>query len=293
MVSTVDTAPHIVDPKNPGAVDEIIHLGDHWEEQGLRANKSEILELNKEVNRLFQRAYSYLRAAKIFLDEVESYYYDSGALDFAALNKLALDVIHDIFTGRPVLHRKPKDRHLFATAITPDGAINYIETIVGNLQKRYIIKGDDGTGKSTLIQRIADAALMHGYDIEAYHCALEPDKLDHVVIPALSVAVVTEVEPHYYEPKKNDQVINTMSYLRVNLNDDFAGERRTAREMYRQSFNHAVQFLARAKHAHDEMERFYVPNMKFNEINARRQEILERILKLAEDRGSKKDLKEV
>lgn len=30
------TAPHVVDPKNPGAVDEIINLGDFWDEEGIR-----------------------------------------------------------------------------------------------------------------------------------------------------------------------------------------------------------------------------------------------------------------
>jgi hypothetical protein len=28
-----------VDPKNPGAVDEIINLGDFWDEEGIRKNK--------------------------------------------------------------------------------------------------------------------------------------------------------------------------------------------------------------------------------------------------------------
>ena len=35
-IALVDgTAPHIVDPKNPGAVDEIINLGDYWDEGNL------------------------------------------------------------------------------------------------------------------------------------------------------------------------------------------------------------------------------------------------------------------
>ncbi|WP_073166815.1 hypothetical protein [Desulfofundulus australicus] len=50
------TTPHVVDPKNPGAVDEIVHLGDHWNEEGLRAHKKEILALNQEIGRLFKRA---------------------------------------------------------------------------------------------------------------------------------------------------------------------------------------------------------------------------------------------
>lgn len=33
------TAPHVVDPKNPGAVDEIINLGDFWNNEELKKHK--------------------------------------------------------------------------------------------------------------------------------------------------------------------------------------------------------------------------------------------------------------
>lgn len=59
------TAPHVVDPKNPGAVDEIIHLGDYWNEEGIRKNRDQILLVNKAVGKLFGRAYRYLKAAKL------------------------------------------------------------------------------------------------------------------------------------------------------------------------------------------------------------------------------------
>jgi hypothetical protein len=39
------TAPHIVDPRHPGAVDEIIHLGSFWNEAGMRRNKDPIIKL--------------------------------------------------------------------------------------------------------------------------------------------------------------------------------------------------------------------------------------------------------
>lgn len=48
------TAPHVVDPKNPGAVDEIIHLGDFWDEEKMRENKEAVLKSNARVGRLFK-----------------------------------------------------------------------------------------------------------------------------------------------------------------------------------------------------------------------------------------------
>jgi hypothetical protein len=45
----------------------------------------------------------------------------------------------------------------------------------------------------------------------------------------------------------------------------------------------AVDFIYRAKKTHDEMETFYIPNMNFADIEARRQKVLARILELAEE----------
>jgi len=280
------TAPHILDPKNPGAVDEIIHLGDYWNEDGLRANKRQIISCNKEVNRLFKHAYSYLAAAKLFLDEVESYYQDTGALDVASLDRLVLDLIHDIFKGKINKGHPPKIRRLFATAITPEGEVSHLETIVGNLKKRYVIDGDDGTGKTTLVKRILDATLMRGYDVEAYHCALEPTKIDHLVIPALDTAIINTVEPHFYHPKESDTVIDTMEFVNPVLSKTYLNERQIAREMYRKCFDQAVWFIAKAKEMHDEMEKYYAPNMNFADINKKREETLERILQFAREAKS-------
>lgn len=277
------TAPHVVDPKHPGAVDTIIHLGDHWSEEGIKANKQEILAVNKEVGRLFRRAYSYLAGAKLFLDEVKAYYLENDALHQGKIDKLALELTHEIFEGKTLPNDSPKARHLFATAITPMGPESHLETIVGHLDKRYIIKGDDGTGKNTLVNRLMDAALMRGYDVEAYHCALDPALVDHLVVPALSIAVINDVEPHHYLPKNGDSVVDTNICVNPVKDETLLAERNTAREMYRRCMTEAVSFISRAKQKHDEMEKFYVPFMNFDEINARRDDIMARILEMAEE----------
>lgn len=285
-VALIDgTAPHIVDPRNPGAVDEIIHLGDHWNEAGLRAHKREIVALNREIKRLFNRAYAYLEAANLFLNEVRTYYRDTGALDIAALDRLVLDLIHEIFVPEPRLDKSSRIRRLFATAITPDGPVSHLETIVGHLKKRYILTGDDGTGKGTIVNRLLDAAQMRGYDVEAYHCALDPMRVDHIVLPELGVAVINNVEPHFYAAQEGDTVIDTGQLVDVGVDSFFGEERNVARFMYRRCLEQAVRFINRAKKRHDEMESYYIPNMNFADIEARRQLVANRILEIAAELG--------
>ncbi len=275
------TSPHVVDPKNPGAVDEIIHLGDHWNEQGLRENKQEILSRNKELGRLFKHAYTYLAGAKLFLEEVASYYMESGAFNVGAFDRLVLELIHEIFEGKPRLTDNPKARRLFATAITPDGPVSHLNTIVGNLDKRYLINGDDGTGKNVLVRRLMEAALARGYNVTAFHCALNPKLIDHLVIHELSLAIINNVEPHIYPPQQGDTVIDTMNCVDPVINEAYLVEKGAARGMYRQCMEQAVSFINRAKKTHDEMEKYYVPYMDFDAINARREKILHKILESA------------
>ncbi len=289
-VAMIDgTAPHIVDPKNPGAVDEIIHLGDYWDLDGMVRNKEPIMRLNREVGRLFRRAYGYLASANIYLRQIESYYQETGALDVGGLNRLTMDLIAQIFGAGPTGNKRPYERHLFATAITPDGPVNYLESIVGRLNRRYIINGDDGTGKTTLVQRVAEAATLNGYDTEVYHCALDPDRVDHLVIPGLSVALINGVEPHYYQAQANDVVIDTGDFVDKYIDLSLQEEREVARDMYRKSFDIAVRFINRAKQTHDEMEKYYVPNMNFAAIEKRRLEVRDRVLALAKTRAVAED----
>jgi hypothetical protein len=57
------TSPHIVDPINPGAVDSIIHLGDYWDEDGIRKNRDALISNNERIKSIFARVYNYLAAA--------------------------------------------------------------------------------------------------------------------------------------------------------------------------------------------------------------------------------------
>lgn len=57
------TAPHERDAVIPGAIDELINLGDNWEAKWLKAQRQKILELTKEKKNAYKAAYSYLKIA--------------------------------------------------------------------------------------------------------------------------------------------------------------------------------------------------------------------------------------
>jgi DNA replication protein DnaC len=283
-VALIDgTAPHIVDPRNPGAVDEIIHLGDHWNEAGIRTHKEKIIKTNKEISRLFRQAYGYLAHAKLLNDEIESYYLDGEALDIAGLNIQANQLIKEIL--KDSLQKKaPKSRHLFASAISPDGLVNHFDTIFESATQRYLVSGEPGTGKSTIIQKIYNAAMNHGYDVEAFHCALNPSRIEHIMIPQLGIAVITCNSIHPYLPQPEDTVLNTEMFVYKSAVKRFTEDMDKAQDLFLKSLQRATGFIAKAKKARDELEACYIPYMDFTAINKRRDSVFQKILNDIEPR---------
>lgn len=270
-VALIDgTAPHIVDPKNPGAVDEIIHLGDYWNEKGMREHREDIIEANREVGRLFKKGYSYLAALNSVVNDFANI--NNDLMDFGKIDRVALDLMEQI-KGQP--DKQGKIRHLFGSAITPNGVVDYLETVVGPMGHICLIKGEAGTGKSTSLRRVAEYAIMRGYYAEVYHDHLNPDKYAHVVIPEIDVAFTTSEK---FE-KQADKVYDLNEYMDRGRYEEKAEDEVMMDVLLRK----AVKYINKAKKTHDYMEKFYIPNMNFEQINQVRENTVKRILEYADE----------
>lgn len=64
----------------------------------------------------------------------------------------------------------------------------------------YIIKGGPGTGKSTLMKKIASECDKRGKFCERIHCSSDPKSLDAVIIPSLKISIADGTKPHVLEP---------------------------------------------------------------------------------------------
>ncbi|MDK2820292.1 MAG: hypothetical protein PWP31_257 [Clostridia bacterium] len=285
-VALIDgTAPHIVDPKNPGAVDEIIHLGDYWDEAKMRAHKKDIIKVNARIGRLFRIAYSALREAKVIREEWESYV--SECMNEAQVNKAMANLLENMFKGvAPRYDRPAKTRHLFATAITPDGIITgHVESLLQDVHQLYAISGEPGSGTPQVLARICELAHDKGLHTEIFHCPFNPKNIDLVIIPELKVAAMNVQPPHTYDPSGLPELtamkINLSNYIDQNKLADYAHEISSTTYRYQACLDRAVSYIRQAKLTHDKMESFYVPAMNFDAINAKREEILQRILNYA------------
>lgn len=267
------TAPHVVDPKNPGAVDEIVNLGECWSLEGIKEHKQEIMDTNSSVGKLFLRAYKYLGAAKLIHDDVDAIC--SELCDETAVD-VETDKIAHLFSGYPKGKHLGRERKLFASAITPDGPINDLDSILTGCGSIHRLLGADRI-TSVFLKALAAEATHRGLDVEEYYCPIEPaEKLEHLLIPGLSLAFTTVNE--YHGAAAAGGTIDFGKYIDRAKEAQYAGELQFDREQFDLLLRQAVATLKMAKTRHDYMETFYVPNMDFDAISRRREEIIGRIL---------------
>lgn len=265
------TSPHIVDPKNPGAIDEIINLGEYWNTDELEKNKKEIIECGKEISSFFRRCYKYLKAAEPIYYDIEEKY--SDCMDFGKVNEMTEYFIDSIFKNVLNKGEYKKPRHLFGTAITPIGHIDYADSLLGEVEKIYYLRGNIGCGRTTFLKKVYEKAIDKGMKVEVYHYPLIPDKIEGILINDLNIAITTS---NIYSEK---ECIDLTQFLDKEKLIKYEGEIEFDKRVFDELINYAISNLKKAKAKHDVIEAYYIPNMYFDEIDKLKDELIQRILK--------------
>ena len=154
------------------------------------------------------------------------------------------------------------------SAITPKGPVFYRGTVQA-LADRYVVFHDDyGAVSRLLLELIRAEALARGYHIITCPCAMHPeDKIDHLFIPALRLAFLTDNRWHPVQLPGVQAVRCTRFVDRENLAGYRARLRfneRAAAELLEQ----AADLMAQAKACHDELETYYRAAVDFDRVDA-------------------------
>jgi hypothetical protein len=280
-VSIIDgTSPHMVDPLYPGAVEEIVNLGQFWSQEGFDQSREKIIALNQKIKGHFATAYRYLRAASALKEDTESIY--EQALDKGREALFSHDLI-ELILGRGLPARVPgKQRCLFASALTPRGFSDFLDSICAT-QQIIRLSAPSGTNTRNILEALKSEALLRGFDIETYFCPMDPKRIEHMVIPELKVSVVTANEYHDISDMNNEKC--STYFINEFYNMDYIdkhGKQLGFNRLYTEALlQRAIDCIADAKATHDELEKNYIGNMDFEGLTDLRTQLLERILSMA------------
>lgn len=276
-VGVVDgTAPHVIEPKAPGVIEEYVNLGVAWNSDKLASNKDEILALNEKITETFQLAYDTFASALAAHDEIEDVYISN--MDFTKANQLTDDLIERI-CGEDHLDKTPNIQHRFLGAATPNGAVDFIQNLTEDIEKRYFIKGRAGSGKSTMLKKIAAAGESKGFDIEIYHCGFDPNSLDMLIIREKSIAIFDSTAPHEYFPERDkDEIVDMYGRcIKPGTDEMYAQEIERTTKAYKDKMKEAISYLSETKSLRDELESYYVGAMDFSKVDQIRDEIVKEL----------------
>lgn len=277
------TSPHITDPVTPGAVDRIVNLGEYWNEEAIAVNKSEIIDLNEETARWYRIAYNYLSAAKSVSRSMEEVY--AEALEASEIYRVAADIVGKEYGEYNISLRPGKVKKFFASGITATGNINYITSLLGNMEKVYMINVPVGYSNTSLMEVISEGAVYRGFDIETYYCPMSPEeKIEHIIIPELKIAFITVNRYHDVEPweivsidgsPQEISFIDMSDYMDGMILQNNEELIDTLNDEYDILLNKTVRYLAKAKETHGMVESMYIPNMNFTQIGALAENLIE------------------
>lgn len=270
------TAPHVIEPTAPGAIEEYVNLGVAWDTDKLATHTKEILDIQSNIKPCYEKAYGEFAKALKVHDEWEKIYI--GNMNFPKANELTKEVINKLL-GAIHLNKTSTVKHRFFGGSTPYGAMDFVENITENIAKRYFIKGRPGSGKSTMLKKILKESENRGIDTEVYHCGFDPDSLDMLLFPELSLCIFDSTAPHEYFPNRDEDSIIDMYKELINDQTDELHEKELTDIVtrYKSCVSEGTKHLAIAKKYHDELEKFYIEATDFTVIDKIYEEIYKKI----------------
>ena len=159
--------------------------------------------------------------------------------------------------------------------MTPKGEVFYQHTAQALADRFIVFRDEYGAVSRLLLELIRAEALARGYHIITCPCAMHPeDKIDHILIPSLRLAFLTDNSWHPVQLPGVQAVRCTRFLDRENLARCRARLRfneRAANELLEQ----AVALMAQAKSCHDELETYYRAAVDFEAVNAEVQKCAE------------------
>jgi len=276
-IGVVDgTAPHIIEPRAPGAIEDYVNLGVAWDSKKLAVHKDEILDIKNEISSCYLNAYEQFKEGLKIHDEWEKVYLDN--IDFNKLNEITAATIN-IFFGNKSIDKRSIVKNRFFGGSTPIGSVDFVLDLTKDVGKRYFIKGRPGSGKSTMLKKIASAAEERGFDVEIYHCGFDPNSLDMVIIRELDLAIFDSTAPHEYFPTRESDEIIDVYYLAIKpgTDEEYRTQLASIVTRYKSAVGNGINYLACAKLLHDELENFYIDAMDFNVVNKISQDLMSKM----------------
>ena len=259
------TAPHVIEPKYPGAAGRYLDFSRFLNAAALREKLPDMVDITNRYKALYSVAYAQLAAAAALMPKNQP-----GLLADEAAAAKRMDGLATRYL-KP-LHKAPTVSRRFLSAWSCRGRVMLTETLFAYCERLYLLDNALGLGHVAL-ERLATQAAARGYDQILCHDPLEPEKLEALLLPEARLGFLAV---------EDGKVIDGLPCRRLHMDAPALralspAEKDSLRQRRRESralLTAATETLGEAKALHDELEALYHPYVDFSGIDALAEEQL-------------------
>ena len=275
------TAPHVIEPRYWGAVEQIVNLSACMDGDLLHRQHAAIMSATDACSAMHVRCRKFIGAAASLLGDsarILQEFTDGEKVARTAARIAAREF--GCHSGAP-----GKERRRFLSAVTPEGIVTFHETIQALCPRIYAVEDEHGAASRLLLGDLRRRALDAGLDIVTCACPLAPhDKLEHLLIPSLGLGFTTSNTWH----KADFPVYRRIHAARFTDTEGLRSKRQILsfnRRAARELLNEAIQIAADAMALHDKMERFNIRAMDWEKADDITRQVVETFVRHIPEEG--------
>lgn len=258
------TPPHCMEPRCPGAVENIINLGDYWNTELLAESRDDILAFSSACSDYHAQSDRFIAAAGMLKND--SYRLVQPLVNREKVQSYAKRLALSNFKGKKTSDTG-REHAALLSGITPKGVICLEETVESLCGTVYVIEDNYGPVSDLMLHEIKENALRLGVDVISCGCPLFPQqRLEHLIMPECGVAFVTSNYAHglSLSPTKR---INIMRFLDAEELKAHRQRLRFNKRACTELLDEAVLLQRLAKSVHDRLEQYYIRAMDFEAVD--------------------------
>lgn len=256
------TAPHIIEPVYPGVVERYVNVGDCYDCEGLQSVREQLISVSKTYKEACTRTAPCLAAAGELGETILSVLWTEKLGE--RLSKRATGILN-----REIKAKNPKEvgsvTQRFLSGNTCLGRMALHHTVSLQCEKIYQLWDSYGISHG-LLMPLLTGAVERGYHVVACLNPMNPKKLEHLLIPELSLGFVTSSPGLPFEGD-SDRKIRLETMLDEGLLKENRPRLRVYRKMYYALLDEIVSILGDNKRIHDKLEEIYHPFVDFNRLS--------------------------
>ena len=264
------TPPHPFEPKFPGALESIVNLYPFWNEKSLENLRSEIERAWGKCSACHEKACKYLSVAGIISNT------NVSLVEEAFLNEKAEKFVERIVRGKiKSTQTKGNETVRFLSAITPKG-VNILN--VSGYDDVYIIEDEYKKVSSYILYKIRRELIEKECDFITCYSVISPfQRIEHIFVPKLKLAFLSSDSLQKVLYSGEYTVIRAKRFLDESIMKANKQKLKFNNAIKKEMINAALKMMREAKLNHDELEKLYVKNVDFNNMEELTKDLINKI----------------